>query len=115
MRSAASHEICCGVSRADSAALRYTQPQRSVSAVHERAMSTSVKISRHAGIAKPLCDHHPLVSPIEGDWSASAGLSSGQLLNSGGTPGEVDLVLSARIADIFARPCQDHDRVRGAV
>jgi hypothetical protein len=78
-----------------------------VSTIHERAIPSSAKISRPAGIAMPLCDHHPLVSPIVGDWIGESGDAFGATsLNAGGTPGEVQLSFQ------LVSPTSLHDRAK---
>jgi hypothetical protein len=81
--------------------------QRSVSTIHERAMPSSVKISRPAGIAVPLCDHHPFGLADFGSLDRrERGRHRGNILNAGGTPGEVQVSFQ------LVSPTSLHDRAK---
>jgi hypothetical protein len=55
----------------------------------------------------PLCDHHPLVSPSRGRFRfGERGCHRGNVLNAGGTPGEVTLSFQ------LVSPTSLHDRAK---
>jgi hypothetical protein len=70
-------------------------------------MPSSAKISRPPGIAMRLCDHHPLVSPIAREMRWASGDAIGaNVLNAGGTPGEVQVSFQ------LVSPTSLHDRAK---